>query len=73
MKKDIYKCVLCGKESENYDSFRTIYLDRQKNLVSGYFKPHLTENEKYHLNVFESVICTNRSICQKKQYKNSTK
>lgn len=70
MKTRIYKCALCGHESENFFVFRTIFLNRQKELQNGYFKPHLTEDELYHLDIDESIICGNRKQCQERQYKN---
>ena len=55
----LYKCALCGHESNNYNVFRTIYLNYQKELQNSDYKFKYTyatidrASENGHVNVLE--------------------
>lgn len=58
-----YVCALCGKEHEYTGAWRRIY-KRGNQLMDGYYKPRLSEQEMYMLAWGEMIVCTNRQGCQ---------
>jgi hypothetical protein len=66
------KCILCNSiNNTDSDHIRHSYIDRQGCLLGGYFKPHLTIDEKYHIKskigYGEFAICSNRRQCDIRQ------
>lgn len=66
------KCTLCGVEKEDYDTFRTAYLNKDGSLEGGYYRPRLTIDEKFIVQraiggFGEFVVCTNRHQCNERR------
>ncbi len=71
----IENCVLCNKTNEHEtksDHLRTISMNRNGDLWNGFFRPRLTEDEKFIIKCrlgvpCEAQICSNRKKCTQRR------
>ncbi len=65
---NVERCVLCEIPDRDLksDHLRTLCIDRQGKLHSGYFRPHLGADEAYFLQLGENRVCSNRQVCRER-------
>lgn len=62
----MYQCALCYRSNEagvKSDFLRTV-CKRDRRLLDGWYRPHLSADDLYRLPNGESDVCTNRRACE---------